>query len=187
LGLTIGVIAVAMITSLAVSNIDFIVMGADPSLCNIIPGGSGSSTRRCCWYDLDENGNEVRICETCTDPGDGSYINCKRTTTAAPFTPLPGPGCSQFGCAPTPGPAAQDKPSTTQQGPAQGGIFQGDLWGWYSQQGLFQPGLEFSNQDQETTSQEDATGEPPATEETHPALVQEEPVLPCPEGLISVC
>jgi len=39
LGLTIGVIAVAMITSLAVSNIDFIVMGADPSLCNIIPGG----------------------------------------------------------------------------------------------------------------------------------------------------
>jgi len=80
-------------------------MDADPSLCKIIPGGSGGNTRRCCWYDLDENGNEVRICETCTDPGDGSYINCKRTTIAAPFTPLPGPGCSQFGCAPTPGPA----------------------------------------------------------------------------------
>ena len=105
MGLTIGVIAVAMITLSTVSNLDFIVMGA-------LKCTSDFWTRTCCWDDLDEDGNVVTKCYTCIDNGRGGCVKGSGQTTttnkpADPFTPAPG-GIFQGDIIPTPGPAAQE-------------------------------------------------------------------------------
>jgi hypothetical protein len=169
LGLTLGVIAVAMFAPLAVTMLDFIAIGA-------LNCSSIFSIRTCCFDDLDNDGNVVKRCTTCIDNGDGTYRDCT-TETSPPLTrpeggifgdiPTPGPaaqdttgpGIFQGDIIPTPGPAAQDMPRP--------GIFQGNLLESYSLPGLVQ-----SDPDSEIPPATEET-QPPATEETQPPATEE--------------
>jgi hypothetical protein len=228
LGLTIGVIAVGLITLSAVSMLDFIAMGVKISGTETCTSDFWSRT--CCWAEQGPS-SVARVCETCLDNGDGTYRDCKTRPERfggifqGDIIPTPGPaqggipapgGIFQGDIIPTPGPAAQDTPTGGSM--PRSGIFQGNLLESYSQPGLVQsdpdsvtppetnttqPGGIFredleqlgATQDNETTSEDGVTEEPPtpeentiavppATEEAQPALVQEEPVPPCPEGQV---
>lgn len=216
LGLTIGVITVAMITSLTVREADFIVMAAWKKITSSVgcadPIGDGATT--CCWTEENTDiGKSRKACQTCTSGG------CE-TTYGDEYGRPNDPACRKFGvfehCLLSQGPGyVQDKPNVTQGGPAWGGIFQGTITpmpgpatqdqpstaqrepaaqdtpqsetsgprqgGILGNWGLFKTS---QNQNQETPSEEDVVAEPPATEETQPAIINEESIPHCPEGQV---
>ena len=204
LGLTIGVLVVVMITSLTVSGVDFIVMGAWKKLTGSVGCGDpvdGATT--CCWNEENtDTGSQRTACQTCTSNG------CE-TTYGDESTPPrpPGPGCPKFGdiqfcdTVPTPGPAAQDKPKggifqgdvvptpgpaaqdapSTQGGPAQGGIFQPIPQGPAAQDmprgGIFQGNLlELYSQPGLVQSDPDSET-PPETNTTQPGGILREDLV----------
>lgn len=154
--------------------------------------------------------NISRVYVTCLDNGDSTYRDCREhpgrhpnlpNKPNDPFTPTPDRPLGGIFKIPTPRPAAQDTSQSGTNGTQQqGGIIQGDpVVGGETptqdspQSEISEPrqggilgnwGLLKTSQDQERTSQEGVTAEPPAIEETQPAIVNEEPVPPCPDGQV---
>ena len=110
LGLTIGVLVVAVITQATVSMLDSIALARPP-------GKSGCKSNfwsiECCWYTVDERTGKIFWeCRTCLDNGDGTYRDCTVVSEPAPRTnagglPKPG-GIFQGDEVPTPGPSTQE-------------------------------------------------------------------------------